>query len=150
MGADNMNEKGATMNTANLGQRWLAAGAPWREGMRILRRDESGWYRHGFYEAPCHVEADDHPDFDDAATRGAALAWVREAWGDPSLTLLPVDESIPLMWEWTEDGLEAPAMDARLPDGRPLYHTRWASEAEGLVAAAEARAATTGPLPRKP
>lgn len=74
------------------------------------------------------------PDLRDPATLGCLLALVREAWGDPSLTPCPIDESVPLRWGLTDDGLAAPAMV--WPDY--AKQRDWRTEAEALVAALEA------------
>lgn len=73
------------------------------------------------------------PILEDPATRGCVLALVREAWGDPSMSLAAVDESAhPTLWQWVGDGLDAPAKD---------WHRdskQWPSEDEALIAALEA------------
>jgi hypothetical protein len=66
------------------------------------------------------------PDFDDAATMGCLLALVREAWGDPSLSVLFDHDGC--KWRvgrWEDDGL---ALRCRCAD----------TEAHALVAALEA------------
>ena len=69
-----------------------------------------------------------HPELSDPATLGCLLRLVREAWGDSTLALLPVDESIPTRWAWCEDGLRAPAMLAK------AYNDYgWESEALAMV-----------------
>jgi hypothetical protein len=73
------------------------------------------------------------PDLECPAVLGWMRVLVRRAWGDPSMTLAPVDESIPLAWSWMDDGLEAPMA---MSNAATAY-ARFASEAEGLVAALE-------------
>lgn len=92
-------------------------------------------YVDDFYWVP---EVGDLPCLDDPATRGCVLALARELHGDESLALVAVDESIPTRWEWTDDGLGAPALDRRTPAGIRMYDTQFASEADGLVVAIEA------------
>jgi len=68
------------------------------------------------------------PDLCDPTTCGCLLGLVREAWGEPSLSLCAVDESVPLSWVWTDGGLAAPS----IVDG-VAYRT----ETEALVVALE-------------
>lgn len=72
------------------------------------------------------------PVLHDPATLGCLLTLVREVWGEPSLSLMPVDESVPLHWMWVDGGLAAPMM------GCAAWHDEFPSEAEALVAALEA------------
>lgn len=70
----------------------------------------------------------DIPDLRDPATRGCALALVREAWGDPCACVLPIDYGPGGVW-WV----------CRLTaSGHALTDRHWASEAAALVAALEA------------
>jgi hypothetical protein len=101
----------------------------WMPGMLVV-----GSQRHGEWPfRVCHLSAltlrDDLgalPDFTDPATLGCLLALVREAWGDPSLSVLFDHDGC--KWRvgrWEDDGL---ALRCRPAD----------TEAEALVAALEA------------
>lgn len=117
------------------GQRWLAAGAPWVEGMRtengwrvVVVGARDVWVSAGVSDCPERLWPSAAPDLTDAATKGAALGWLREAWGEPALTLYH-DE-----WSDGSEGWRV-VCDHEVP-GLPgdLHDT----EADALVAAAEA------------
>lgn len=85
--------------------------------------DGGGWHE------DCPPRASLAVDAEDPATLGCLLQMVREAWGDPSMSLYAVDEAIPTRWQWAENGLTAPALDWHMDT------LEWESEFDALVAA---------------
>lgn len=71
-----------------VGAAWLAAGGGWRPGMlwRVMREAPLESY-HGRIDEQRRAPAERSawPDLRDPATLGAALAVVRERWGDPGM-----------------------------------------------------------------
>ena len=105
------------------GWRWMP-GMLTDEGRRVMRvwPDDLGIKWSHLLDDRVVRDADAIPDLADAATIGCLLALVREAWGDPTLSLSP--------W-W--DGWEY----AWRPYGKKGPCGNWITEAEALVAALE-------------
>ncbi|MFM1749791.1 MAG: hypothetical protein RLZZ188_3457, partial [Verrucomicrobiota bacterium] len=91
----------------------------WMPGMRVLGGDR-------ITERTLAIDHGCLPDLRDPATLGCLLALVREAWGDPSLSVLFDHDGCKwCVGRWEDDGL---ALRCRPAD----------TEAEALVAALEA------------
>ena len=116
-----------------LARRALACkGWRWMDGMRAYDADGRCSFRltesSGLPGHPDPVVDDGwSPDLSDAATRGCLLALVREAWGEPLLCAVPVDDGLWMVPSIGHGGLPSPI---------GIRYAR--TEAEALVAALEA------------
>lgn len=119
--------------SAELDEKWrelVAAGkAKWMPGM-LWWHSERAFERYELADGQRPIEHGAAPDWSDPATLGALLGQVREAWGDPvlSVTACYVKDRV-MKW-----GMDHPCLDS-LPDA---LWDHFPTEAEALLAALEA------------
>lgn len=122
----------STSEAERIGRAWLAAGAPWADGMLDGASGDRAIVASNGCACLLRVDGIDSgaerippvawPDPRDAATVGAMLGVVRAAWGDPRAHLIADDGSDEWWWWAYED----------IHDGGP-------TDAEALIAAWNAR-----------
>ncbi len=79
--------------------RWLPGMLALTDGQgwaRIYAVQSDGWIRLGGghpFESPIHTKTPLYPNLSDAATKGAVLAVVREAWQEPCLSVICLSDT---------------------------------------------------------